>query len=398
MTIRRLTSYELDDMYALSEFAFQYELTPAELEEKKRRERPEQTWGFFKNGELAAKMKIIPLEIFIQGQTFSMGGVASVATWPEHRRQGMIKQLLIHGLKVMRDSGQTVSLLHPFSFAYYRKYGWEHVFDEKKYTVPRDKLPKTDDMKGTIVRKRADDWPLLNRIYQVYAAKYNGPLIRNEEWWLHRSALKDKEATIAVYASEQNIPSGYIIYKVKRREMKVAELIHLDEEARHALWQFIANHDSMVDKVTLTVPADDALPFLLSEPSIKQEIVPYFMGRIVDVAAFIEQYPFRDNDHREHCTFHIEDRYAPWNDGTYTIQFDEEGTAHVTKIDQPTHASHPGSGATLGCDIQTLSAMLLGYQRPSFLHHSGRLQGTAEGIACLERRIPHRTPYFPDFF
>lgn len=400
MTIRRLTANELDNSYALSQFAFQYELPEQELQERQSRDKPEETWGFFKDGHLAAKMKIMPLEIFIHGKVFAMGGISSVATWPEYRRQGMIKQLLTHGLKVMQQAGQTVSLLAPFSFAYYRKYGWEHIFDEKKYTVERDKLPRFNDVTGTVRRTQlSHDLPLLNDIYDQYAVKYNGTLKRSDDWWIYRSVLQDKKAIIAVYYDQHAVPKGYIVFKVKENEMKILECVHLDEAARRGLWQFISNHDSMVDQVVLKAPIDDPLPFLLENPRIKQEILPYFMGRIVDVKTFLEQYAFREHNAAENCVLHIDDPYAPWNNGSFHVTIDESGTAKVISYSEADGAKDSWLMAEgIHCDIQTLSAMLLGYKRPSTLQEIGRLKGDRDDVLHWERTIPWQTPYFLDFF
>lgn len=400
MTIRRLTAHELDEVFALSQFAFQYELPEKEWQERKSREKPEETWGFFVDDRLAAKMKIMPLEVFIHGTVFSMGGISSVATWPEYRRQGMIKQLLTHGLQVMKEAGQSVSFLAPFSFAYYRKYGWEHVFDEKQYTVELDKLPHFNDASGIVKRKQlSDSLPLLNAIYEQFARKYNGPLKRSNDWWKYRSVLQDKKAIIAVYYDQHDVPKGYMVFKVKDREMDVKEFVHTDEDSRRGLWQFISNHDSMLQKVVLTAPVDDVLPFLLENPRIKQEILPYFMARIVDVKAFIEQYPFHRLDEVESGILHIKDQYAPWNNGSFTVTINTDGKANVTPYNElNTHRDSRSSTSGLSCDIQTLSAMLLGYQCPSTLHEIGRLKVEEKDVLHWEKVIPQRTTYLPDFF
>ncbi len=52
-----------------------------------------------------------------------MGGVAGVATYPEYRRSGYVKELLQHSLQTMKKDGYTVSMLHPFAVSFYRKYG-----------------------------------------------------------------------------------------------------------------------------------------------------------------------------------------------------------------------------------------------------------------------------------
>ena len=40
------------------------------------------------------------------------------------------------------------------------------------------------------------------------------------------------------------------------------------------------------------VPTDDQLPYMLPDPRVTRETVPYFMARIVDLQSFVEQYAF----------------------------------------------------------------------------------------------------------
>jgi hypothetical protein len=51
--IRALTYAELDASLTLSQYAFQYTLSPEELKQKKEKQKPEQTWGLFVSGQLA---------------------------------------------------------------------------------------------------------------------------------------------------------------------------------------------------------------------------------------------------------------------------------------------------------------------------------------------------------
>src|SRR4051812_40976544 len=123
--IRRIEKDTLADSIRLSQFAFQYELSQAEQEERIANFKPEQSWGYYMEEQLAAKLSILELKTWINGYPFAMGGIAGVATWPEFRRHGMVKKLLIHALQTMKAAGQTISFLHPFEFPFYRKFGWE---------------------------------------------------------------------------------------------------------------------------------------------------------------------------------------------------------------------------------------------------------------------------------
>ncbi|GAA3409539.1 enhanced intracellular survival protein Eis [Paenibacillus hodogayensis] len=395
--IRTLRREELDESITLSCFAFQYEVSPEEREERKKRMNPDRIWGYFVDDKMAAKMHIHDMRMYVQGKPLRMGGVASVATWPEHRRGGMVAKLLERGLREMKEDGQTLSCLHPFSIPFYRKYGWELYTDYKTYELKAEQLPQPVHTQGRI--QRADrDWALLDNVYRQYAGGYNGTLVRDEAWWQH-TVFKQKGGQAAVYYDDAGEPRGYILYKVKNSVLDIGEMAFLDESARKGLWRFISNHDSMCDTVRLQAPADDGLPFLLPDPRIVQQTVPYFMARIVDFQAFASQYGFAASGSEEGPLFvRIEDRHAPWNDRLFRLIVDESGQASVESLDGQAQAREEQSASVLTCGIGALTAIMMGYKRPAFLHQTGLLTGSAETIERWERTVPRRSSYFPDYY
>ncbi|CAK4842404.1 unnamed protein product, partial [Aphanomyces euteiches] len=206
--------------------------------------------------------------------------------------------------------------------------------------------------------KRTDDLRLLDKLYQAYAQQFNGTLIRDEEWWARNK--NNKAFTFAVYYDEAGVAKGYIQFKVKNKEMNVEELVFLDESARKGLWKFIADHDSMMDKVTVKAPADDQLAYLLSNPRIKQEIVPYFMARIVDLVPFLEKLPMTAGLEKQKLELHITDTYASWNNGVFAVKWNSSGKAKVKQIEALEEKESKTKSDKLACDIGTLAAMLMG--------------------------------------
>ncbi|RBW71022.1 GNAT family N-acetyltransferase [Bacillus taeanensis] len=392
--IRILTKNELDEALSLSQFAFQYKLTNEEKARKKDRIKENEVWGYFQNEDLASKLHLLSLQVFIQEVPFYMGGIASVATWPEYRRKGMVKKLLKKVLIKMKENGQTISMLHPFSFPFYRKYGWETFIAYKKYTIDINQIPRSEAADGTI-KRIGKNRSLLNEIYTAYAKKYNGMLIRSEEWWKNLIFTQKNHQTVVWYDEEQ-VPKGYAIYTVKDKRMKVEELIFLNEQARCGLWNFISQHDSMVHTVQLTVPESDQFSFVFENPSFKQEVVPYFMARIIDVKDFLTQYPLKPS---RSLFLHVYDEFASWNNGIFHLQNSKNGllVKHFEKKTEKMACAHPPKRG-LQCDIQTLTAMLLGYQRPTFLCEIGKLKGNKEEVAVWEQLISKKTTYFIDFF
>lgn len=394
MAIRRLSQEQFDERMALSQFAFQFRLSEADVESKRRNWRSEHDWGYFdESGRLLSAVTVIPFETWIHGRKLAMGGVAGVATWPDARRQGCVRKLLAHSLEEMKKAGQTVSMLYPFSFAFYRTYGWELTIERKQYTLATGQLPKRVDVPGRVTRLAKPDMAALNVIYEAYASRYSGMLARSDDWWSEK--FLSKAGTCAVYENENGKPEGYVLYDVADRKLTVRDWASVTEPARAALWSYISNHDSMIGETTLSVPIDDPLSFLLDDPRIKQEIVPYFMSRIVDAEALVSLYAWEAGASGEAVALRLTDAHAAWNDGTFKLYWDADGQARLQRISEDEAAA---TEANFACDIQTLTAMLLGNRRPSFLREVGRVAGDDLAIARLERRVPARTTCLMDFF
>ena len=56
------------------------------------------------------------------------------------------------------------------------------------------------------------------------------------------------------------------------------------------------------------------------------------------------------------------------------------------------------AGKAVELDIQTLSAMLMGYKRPDYLAKIGRLPTSEATIDMLEDAIEQQTPHISDYF
>ncbi|MFD2615173.1 GNAT family N-acetyltransferase [Paenibacillus gansuensis] len=389
MELRQLTLEEFDQSMDLSSFAFQYPVSEDERESRRKLFKPERIWGYFELGQLMAKAGLLPFTAWIQGKAYAMGGIAGVATWPEYRRRGLVAGLLKHLLQNMRDQGYSVSFLHPFEFSFYRKYGWETYCEYKNCTIETSKLPERTLYPGRIERIQQDA-SRLNPIYEQYASKFSGTIHRDADWW-EQAVFARKGGQIAVYSDSKGEDQGYVLYEVKERKFHIRELAALNDEAENALWTFIANHDSMIEKVEFRAPVSDGLSFKLSNPRIRQEITPYFMARIVDMDTFLQAYPFLPSNDEEFISIQVRDEHASWNEGVRMLRLGSGG--QVTLLE-----SGPNETPALQADIQSWTALFMGYKRPAELHRIGRLQGALEDVLRLDKRIPAKETYLMDFF
>lgn len=96
--------------------------------------------GYFEDEILCAEMVLLPLEAYIAGKPLPMGGIACVASLPEIRKGGATSKLLNRSLEIMYERGIPISLLAPFSYDYYYKFGYENCFYRHEITMPALRL------------------------------------------------------------------------------------------------------------------------------------------------------------------------------------------------------------------------------------------------------------------
>ncbi|BCC06495.1 MULTISPECIES: GNAT family N-acetyltransferase [Bacillus cereus group] len=385
MNVIRLKEDKFREALRLSEYAFQYKVEEERMQQQlTRMKESHEVYGIMEGNDLAAKLHLIPFHIYIGKEKFKMGGVAGVATYPEYRRSGYVKELLQHSLQTMKKDGYTVSMLHPFAVVFYRKYGWELCANLLVCHMTKSDLVMKKQVIGTVKRfNKENHSEEVEKLYETFAERFSGMLVRNEKWWLQ--AVYD-DLTLAIYYDKNQTAAGYMLYKIENYKMTVDEFVPLHNEARKGLWNFICQHDSMIKELEMTVSENEQLLYTLQEPRVKTEIKPYFMGRIVDVEQFLKQYELNWNNVQQEVILHITDSFAQWNNITVRIANHE-----ITIIEEPIDKG-------IKLDINALSTILFGYKRPLELNELELISGSEEEIRAFENVVPVRKPFIYDFF
>ncbi|MFD2670436.1 GNAT family N-acetyltransferase [Marinicrinis sediminis] len=418
--IRSLRYEEMDQAIELSGFAFQHTITP-EVRAMRRKMIPSSSVrGIFRKEDdtLLGKLTLLDLQVYVGEKVLDMGGIAGVATWPEYRRLGLVRQLLAHSLREMREKGLTLSMLHPFSFSFYRKYGWETFVDRKICTLKMAQVPvySANGSEGQWVRLAASEeaWTAMQDVYDRVARHYNGTLVRTGMWWQERvfqsGSIKyvyerahegDASTEGEGSGKEEKVREAFLEYEVRDRKMKVYASGYTTEAGRRAIWQFIAQHDSMADEIEIEVPANEDMTYGLDDPKFKQEITPYFMARIVDMEGFLRQYPFQPGSACQ-LVLEVVDTFADWNNGAYLLELDEAGHVAIVQISEERSLERSGHDeATLPVirgAIPDITAWLLGYRHGVELYKRQLITGDEQAVQVLSSRLSGHSTYLPDFF
>ena len=343
---------------------------------------------FTSDDKLVSSISIYPFHVNIHGTLMDMGGITGVGTFPEYANMGLMSKLIHLSLEKMREAGQYISYLYPYSIPYYRRKGWEIMSDHMAFTLKDSQLPKHVDVPGRVERMLVSAEPVLE-IYDRFARENHGALIRGKfEWAEYWRWENETERTAAVYFDENHDPQGYLFYWIENDTLFLKELIYLNQEARSGLWNFISAHHSMIHQLKGHVYMNEPLAFLLEDSQIVETIEPYYMARIVDVGRVLAQYPYHDQIIPFH--FVVSDPVADWNNGIFGVAAtDEEKVAEIRR---------EAIGEPVVLDIQTLTTLLMSYKSPAYLHKIGRLKTDTATLRVLEKLIPGEQPYFSDYF
>ena len=252
LQMRRLTTDDTAQYNALLRYAFQ--VTDSELaslgwnqKDMERSKKPvlrkTESFGFFDGDKLASQISIYPMSVNIFGEMYKMGGVTGVATYPEYMGRGLMSRLMKQALDNMRENHQCVSMLVPYMIPYYRKKGWEIVSDKMTYTIKDSQLPKRRKVSGMVERVDTESEDL-RTVHDAFTRMRHGALKRNELEWEEYWRWEADDVLVAVYYGETGEPAGYLVYYIANDVFKIKELVYINQDARHGLWNYISAHFS----------------------------------------------------------------------------------------------------------------------------------------------------------
>ncbi len=342
--------------------------------------------GCFDDGALISQFAVYPMEMNVHSAIFPIGFITSVATYPEYSRRGLMSRLMKQSLFEMREKGQSIAILYPYSIPLYRHRGWEIISDKMTWRISDTKMLARKDVPG-YVRRVPGDSPDLIALHSKFAKKTHGCLFRNDLAWDEYWRWDVDDTTVAIYYGEDHAPLGYMVYRIDADTMYVKEMVYLNMEAKMGLFRYINAHDSMVDEVRGNNYSGESIAFALSDSDIKETIRPYIMGRIVDFESFLKRYRFKAEVSGVSFTFHVTDPFLEWNNKSFTIRI-EGGVAELTSESSKYEAK---------LSIGTLTTLFLGYKRAPDLATLERIEASQSTIELLDTALIRKKPYISDY-
>ena len=331
-------------------------------EPEKHTEGYEHAWGAFDgSGRLISGMQVLPAQIMINGKPAKAGLVAAVTTLPEARNARCVRKIYEAVMSQMKDEGVVFSLLYPFSFPFYRKFGYEHALARHRANFPISELSKYPYPDGMRVHDKGDPWADFAKVYEQFIQDKNLPVVRGEKEWeriLNRDPHKNKEFTYIHYNADGR-PDGYVLYSGLLKDtfiFNIREMAWTDRAGLYALLGFIYGMRSEFNEISWPIAREMEVLSLVENPRAVNKIVGVgnmVMYRVVDVTAALGL--VKAPSGKGNIALGITDRFMESNTGTYLLTWDNSSV----KIEKTNQAPD------MEMDVETFAQLIIGYLTPA---------------------------------
>lgn len=158
------------------------------------------------DGIPASNMQLMPHQISLRGRKYPINYVSGVATLPEYRNRGLVRELFGFAFPEMVKREQPISLLVPFNYPFYEKFGYKQCYNKVfRYidTPPEESgsLEITPELIGS-----------LDRIYRTAMKDKTGYALRTETDWkkILTDLLLISKGRVWFHQRE-GVPDGYAL-------------------------------------------------------------------------------------------------------------------------------------------------------------------------------------------
>ena len=180
-------------------------------------------------GEIISCLTVVHAPIWIGNAATPIAGIAGVATKETERRKGYAEKLLLDTIRFLSEKGYGLTALFPFSYPYYRRFGWERSSTHYRVHQVPSVIPSYSESRYVRRMNHSD----LIDVHQVYKSVFehkSGSWIRDMRRWEYLfEHIKNK----VIY--KRNRTEGYLFFEPReengRRILRLMEFAAISDEA-----------------------------------------------------------------------------------------------------------------------------------------------------------------------
>lgn len=308
-------------------------------------------------GKIISSLQLNQYKLLLNNKVYNTSYVVGVSTLPEGRGTGYMSKVIKFTLNELYKRGQLVSILMPIDYRLYRRFGYEHCYDQIEYTINTDDL-KNFKSSGKMIKSDLSQIDELIQIDRAFLNEVNGNVLKDEHYY--ENLFKEIQSEDGfLYIHEGNEKDGYIVYFLQGDKMFVRELFYKNIDALKSMLRFIYNHNTQCKIATIFTPVIDKIRFILDNPKDSEiKIKPFMMGRVINVKKFIEDMDI-DKDINSSVNLLIEDKFIDENNGLFKISIHNRNVS-VERLDEKGTEKIQES-FDIKLDINTLTQLAFSY-------------------------------------
>jgi predicted acetyltransferase len=329
-----------------------------------------------------------------------MAGLSWVSVHPDHRRRGVLRQMITHHFAEVHERGVALSGLHAAEVGIYGRFGYGVSSLELALELERGAVftaPSLEDSASRVTTRfvKADSDDAAKAIHDLHLRCAEGtlgavtrpermarplfvdlPLTRQgrEPWQVLLAHVDERPAGYAVFSRELKWADGRAKGKVAVREMAA-----VDPAAMLALARRLVDFDLTTSITINGRGADDPLVWWAGGPrALGFKTFDSLWLRLIDVGAALTA---RGYSGACDVVLDVVDPVCPWNQRTWRMTADSEGVA--TCLPSADHAD-------VRLPVQALGAAYLGSRSIATQAHQGLVTELTPGSVRLLSRAMSR--------
>ena len=319
-----------------------------------------------------------------------MQGLSWVSVHPDHRRQGVLREMVTHHLADLRDRGAALGGLHAAEVAIYGRFGYAAASAEVDLTLARGTTFTAPALEEAVAAVRthyveADSDETATAVQELHlrcATTTLGAVTRTDRLTRYRlvdqpRSRQGRETGKVLFASVNGQPTGYARFHrqggwredgLPDATVTVPEIAAADPASLLALARRLVDFDLTTTTRIDGRMTDDPLIWWAGGPrSVRTTTHDGLWLRLVDVGAALSQRGYASG-----CdvVLDVADDACPWNHRRWRLTAGRDGLGRCIPTDDP---------ADLRLPVQALAAAYLGTRTLSSQAREGSVQELTPG-------------------
>ncbi len=247
--------------------------------------------GFDARDKLQTMLHLNPYMLRIRGAELLTPYIVGVATAPEARGQHLFKPLLETAFEVLRSQNFPFVILMPVVAGIYLPYQFSYCYYRHSYAMAMSQLQPGPADAALRVERTAPEHKLLAELYARLTAAWNAVPLRTDFQWAKLLKVHELEEVQCAICYANDLPAGYLLYKIEHGVFQVVELLSESQPARNRLLQYAAAHRSEAQRFSWLAEAWDKTYLAFNDQSLSGSLQPFMMARCLDARRALASLP-----------------------------------------------------------------------------------------------------------